>query len=204
MRFPFPSIDFRLNVSGSRAAFTLLELMVVLVLLSIMMAMSVPRFGNIIITDPLKRSARQVIGAVREARQQATESYEGCGLVIALEEGSFDLYCPRVVASAAARQEEELDDEVMDTDDSLHELSRLLSLEEPARIRSVWNGASNRFTVGEVTLWINTDGVMEPSVINLRDGSNEMGLTIFPFIRDIRIDDSAVTPADYDGSEVLL
>ena len=87
MRFPFLSIDFRLKVSGSRAAFTLLELMVVLVLLSIMTAMSVPRFASSIITDPLKRSARQVIGAVREARQQAAESPEGCGLVIILEVG---------------------------------------------------------------------------------------------------------------------
>ncbi len=177
--------------------------MVVLVLLSIMMAMSVPRFGNTIITDPLKRSVRQVIGAVREARQQAAESPEGCGLVIGLEEGLFDLYCPRFATSIETRQDDELGDEGTDTY-SLQEPSRLLSLQEPARIRSVWNGASNRFTRGEVTLWITADGVMEPSVINLSDGSDELGLTIFPFIRDIRIDDSAMTPADYDGSEALL
>ncbi len=204
MRTAFHSIDFRLKGLCSRAAFTLLELMVVLVLLSIMMAMSLPRFGSTIITDPLKRSARQVIGAVREARQQATESSEGCGLVIALEEGSFDLYCPRFMAHAATRQDEELGDELTDTDDSLQEPSRLLSLQEPARIRSVWNGASDRFTIGDVTLWITADGVMEPSVINLSDGRDELGLTIFPFIRAIRIDNSAMTPADYDGSEDLL
>jgi hypothetical protein len=45
---------------------------------------------------------------------------------------------------------------------------------------------------------------MEPSVINLSDGSDELGLTIFPFIRAIQIDNSAVTPADYGGSEALL
>ena len=204
MRFPFLSIDFRLKVSGSRAAFTLLELMVVLVLLSIMTAMSVPRFASSIITDPLKRSARQVIGAVREARQQAAESPEGCGLLIILEEGSFDLYCPRFMTGIALRQDEELGDQISDTDDFPQEPSRLLSLQEPARIRSVWNGASNRFTIGEVTLWITADGVMEPSVINLSDGSDELGLTIFPFVRDIRIDNSAMTPPDYAGSEALL
>jgi prepilin-type N-terminal cleavage/methylation domain-containing protein len=200
----FRSSVFPLNVTGSREAFTLLELMVVLVLLSIVMAMSMPRFGNTIITDPLKRSVRQVIGAVREARQQAAESPEGCGLVVGLEAGSFDLYCPRFATSIETRQDDELADEETDTDDSLPEPSRLLSLPEPVRIRSVWNGASNRFTSGEVTLWITADGVMEPSVINLSDGSDELGLTIFPFIRDIRIDNSAMTPADYDGSEALL
>ena len=199
----FRSSVFPLNVSGSREAFTLLELMVVLILLSIVMAMSMPRFGNTIITDPLKRSARQVIGAVREARQQAVESPEGCGLVIGLEEGSFDLYCPRFATSIGTRQDDELGDEETDKD-TVQEPSRLLSLPEPATIRSVWNGASNRFTSGEVTLWITADGVMEPSVINLSDGSDELGLTIFPFIRDIRIDNSAMTPADYDGSEALL
>ena len=114
------------------------------------------------------------------------------------------MYCPRFMTGIALRQDEELGDQISDTDDFPQEPSRLLSLQEPARIRSVWNGASNRFTIGEVTLWITADGVMEPSVINLTDGSDELGLTIFPFIRDIRIDNSAMTPPDYAGSEALL
>ena len=45
---------------------------------------------------------------------------------------------------------------------------------------------------------------MEPSLINLSDGRDEIGLSIFPFITDIRIDGEAAVPQDYRGSEVLL
>ena len=190
----------------AQAAFTLLEIMVVLLLVSIMMAVAIPNFRSTIIADPLKRAARQVIGVVREARQQAAESPLGCGLVIDIEAGIFALSCPE--RPEQARAELSIDDDqdygIVDEEDAPWEPVKLLTLDEPSRIRSIWNGASNRFTIGEVTLWITSDGIMEPSVINLSDGSDELGLSIFPFITDIRIDDEAAVPQDYRGSEALL
>ena len=199
--------ECRWRAPGDQAAFTLLELMVVLVLVSIMMAVSIPNFRSAIISDPLKRSARQVVGVVREARQQAAESPLGCGLVIDIEAGVFGLSCPQrpeQKLTDLSLEEGEDYDIVADEDEDPSEPVKLLTLSDPSRIRSIWNGASNRFTIGEVTLWITSDGIMEPSVINLSDGSDELGLSIFPFISAIRIDDQAAVPEDYTGSEVLL
>lgn len=206
LRSRFPH---HLRITGSsQEAFTLLELMVVLVLVSIMMALSVPRFQNTVISDPLKRSARQIIGMVKEARQRATDSPKGCGLVIKIDEGDFALFCPQPRFDARG-DSDAIDDfgediAAEDTEDETLEAAHLLTIPESSRIKSVWNGDSTRFTIGEVTLWINSDGLMEPSVINLSDGSDELGLVISPFISDIRIDDEAVVPDDYIGSEALL
>jgi prepilin-type N-terminal cleavage/methylation domain-containing protein len=205
LSFPSRSVPYRPSVPDNRAAFTLLELLVVLVLVSIMMAVAAPRLRSTIITDPLKRSARQVVGVVNEARQQAAASPKGCGLVIAVEEGTFALSCPQSRRRTAAAAEEDAfgGDELVDAD-LAPEPAPLLRIAEPARIRSVWNGASERITSGEVSLWISADGVMEPSVINLSDGSDELGLSISPFLGAIRISDEAAVPENYDGSEALL
>lgn len=180
--------------------------MVVLVLVSIMMAVSVPRFRTAILTDPLKRSARQIIGTVQEARLRAAESPQGCGLIIKIDEGSFGLSCPQPRRQADARTGDidEDGDDIETSDDDLDEPYQLLTIGDPARIKSVWNENSTRFTIGEVTLWIDTDGLIEPSVINLSDGRDEIGLTISPFISDIKIDDEAVVPENFTGSEALL
>ncbi len=189
-----------------QSGFTLLELMVVLVIVSIMMAVSIPRFRNTVITDPLKRAARQVIGMVREARLQAVESPQGCAIIISVDDGEFSLFCPQA-ESGVPSEIAESDDEFSslgETAEVSAEPVKLLTIAEPVKIRSIWNGVENRFTIGEVTLWVNSDGIIEPSVINLSDGSEELGLTIFPFISDIRIDDEVVVPDGYTGSEALL
>ncbi len=189
-------------------AFTLLELLVVLVLVSIMMAVSVPRFRTTVLTDPLKKSARQIIGTIKQARQRAAESPLGCSLIVSIDEASFSLFCPQPSRRPPPETEELEDFASFDDDDESDSVSsepvQLLKIDDSSRIRSVWNGASTRFSIGEVSLWITSDGLMEPSVINLSDGSRELGLTIYPFLTDIRIDDEAVVPDDLSASEALL
>lgn len=192
----------------TREAFTLLELMVVLVLVSIMMALTMPRFRNVIVSDPLKRSARQVIAVIKEVRLRAADSPRGCGLVITIDEGDFALFCPQPPAdvreAGSGFEAAGGDLEADAADETSPEPAHLLTIAEPSRIKSVWNGDLARFTIGEVTLWVNSDGLMEPCVINLSDGGDELGLTVSPFLRDIRIDDQAVVPEDFIGSEALL
>lgn len=192
----------------SREAFTLLELMVVLVLVSIMMAVSVPRFRNAIVSDPLKRSARQIIGTIKEARQRAAQSPRGCGLVIKIDDGEFGIFCPDPRSENDAENEAgadiRTDADEFDGADEGGATVHLLNIPESSRIKSIWNSESTRFTTGEVILWINADGQMEPSVINISDGGDEIGLTVYPFISDIRVDEEAVTPENYSGSEALL
>ncbi len=165
-------------------AFTLLELLVVLVLVSIMMAVSVPRFRNTILSDPLKSSARQLIGMIREARQQAAVSEKGCFLTITIEERKFDLLCPK---TPVGDEEVKKEDPVLDGS---------IVLSDEVEVSSVYNGSGTRFATGAVTLWVNPQGLMEPAIINLRSDDKEIGLDIAPFISEIRISDQHLQPSD--------
>ncbi len=186
-----PGHDSRSSRSRTRRdrqqAFTLIELLVVLVLLSIMMAISIPRFRTTILSDPLKSSARQLIGTIREARQQAAISEKGCFLTITLEERKFDLLCPKTPTGDVEVKEEETASD------------RSLVLPDRVSINSVFNGSGTRFATGEVTLWINPQGLMEPAIINLGSDGKEIGLDIAPFISEIRLSDKYLQPDDDTG-----
>jgi general secretion pathway protein H len=183
-------------------AFTLLELLVVLTLISIMMALSLPRLRTSIINDPLKQSARQVIAAVKEARQRAAASEEGCLLSISIDTGTISLSCEK--SPRPQLEDPAASDEVFDEEKERENVTALISLTDPVRFRSVWNSSGTRFSIGEVELWLNRAGLIEPCIINLSDGSREIGLDISPFMPDIRIGDQALVPEDSTYSEALL
>ena len=60
----------RPSTSG-QDAFTLIELLVVCILISIMLAVSVPTFRNTLFSDPIRKAARMITGTIREVRLAA-------------------------------------------------------------------------------------------------------------------------------------
>lgn len=176
-------VDERLKERG----FTLLELLIVAVLISIMLAVSVPAFRNSLFTDPLKLSARQVIGTIREAKQRAVSTEKGCELKVDIEANSLSLTCPQ----PPQEEDQEIKREP--------ETERVLSLPSQVKITSVFDGAQEEHSTGVVSLWINNRGLMEPTIINLSDGSDEIGLAQSPFISAIQMADQPLEPANYEG-----
>ncbi|MCP4744932.1 MAG: prepilin-type N-terminal cleavage/methylation domain-containing protein [Desulfobacteraceae bacterium] len=66
----------------SSKAFTLLELMVVMLLISIILAVSIPKFDSGIGQDPVKRVTRRLINTARALRSEAVQKQKMQTLVI--------------------------------------------------------------------------------------------------------------------------
>jgi prepilin-type N-terminal cleavage/methylation domain-containing protein len=177
------AVDERTKEHG----FTLLELLIVAVLISIMLAVSVPAFRSSLFTDPLKLSARQVIGTMREAKQRAVSTEKGCELKVDIEANSLSLFCPQPPQEEDQEKKPE------------SETERVLSLPSQVKITSVFDGAQEEHSTGAVSLWINNRGLMEPAIINLSDGSDEIGLAQSPFISTIQMADQSLEPAKNEG-----
>jgi hypothetical protein len=167
-------------------------MLVVLFLIAVMVAVIVPNFRNAIISDPLKLAARQTIALVNEARLRALDSESGCFLTVRFAERQFELTCPE----SPHRDEEESG---FAEEDEGNSPAVSITLTEPATIESVWNHRAERVALGEASLWISPDGLMEPSIINLGDGSEQIGLTISPFLPEISMADRALEPATAGG-----
>lgn len=167
--------------------FTLIELLVVLALLAIMLSVSMPRFRATILDDPLKQSARQVVTLIREARQRAAVSEQGCFLEIDIEVGTYKLYCPGTSA----------EDEGVSAAEDGPQLA--ITLPDRVRIDSIFAGEAGRLSTGMAVLWINRRGLMEPSIINLSSGNEAIGLEISPFLPRVALTDQALNPGDRAG-----
>ena len=73
------------KVAKSGNGFTLIELMVVMLLISIVMAVAIPRFDGGAFQDPVKKLSRWMINTVRNLRSTAIQKQKAQGLVIDLE-----------------------------------------------------------------------------------------------------------------------
>jgi prepilin-type N-terminal cleavage/methylation domain-containing protein len=186
----------RAEVNNRQHGFTLLEMLVVLTLISIMLAISVPRFRNSLFTDPLSSSARQIIATVREARQQALQSDNGCFIITVIEEKKLELSCPDSKAAA----DEEQDRSSEDQSDEETTTGKSIILPEETRIESIYNGRGQRYATGTVRLWINPRGLMEPAIFNLISGDDSIGMSFSPFLPEVRMADQAIEPDDAGGS----
>ncbi|WP_457572840.1 prepilin-type N-terminal cleavage/methylation domain-containing protein [Desulfolithobacter sp.] len=157
-------------LSRPAAGFTLLELLVVMVLIGIMTVLAVPRLYSTLLTDPLKSSARRLIGLVAETSQQAVRSPQGYYLHLDLGEG-------RVWASAESEEVETPADQ-----------AALLHLPEQVRIRDVVSAHGGRRSMGSTTIWFSRKGYVDKTLIHLQDrDGNELTLLLSPFLAVTRI-----------------
>jgi prepilin-type N-terminal cleavage/methylation domain-containing protein len=77
-------MDRMLRAKRSGQGFTLIELMVVMMLISIVLAIAIPRFGGGAFQDPVKKLSRWMIVTVRALRSAAIQQQKTQGLVIDL------------------------------------------------------------------------------------------------------------------------
>lgn len=167
--------------------FTLLELLVVSILIAIMLSLSVPAFRTSLVTDQLRQAARRVIGTVNEARQEAARSANGCNLDLDISENQLSYDCPEPAgqdeSAASSGDEKPLN---------------ITELPPTVRISSVWSGADQNVTAGTITLWINKNGLMEQTIINLSDGDRDLALVSSVFVSTMRLEDKSMTPEDLE------
>ncbi len=167
------------NVGGSCRGFTLIELVVVMVLLSIMTAFAVPAIRTALFSDQLKSTARRLIGLINEVGQAARSDQREYFLV-------FDRQVQAFQVRAANNKEAEQTLKPVHLPDGV----------EVVDFTSVHGGTESQ---GELSLRFSKKGYVDKTLIHLRaEDGRELTLALSPFLGVSRLYDSYRTLEDDD------
>lgn len=158
--------------------FTLLELIVVCTLIGIMLTISVPSLRSAFFTNPLKSTARQVVGTINEVRQKAVRNQEPYNL-------HFSQIENRIWYEKIHRDQEE-DPEENEEKPRLEELL----FPESVQLSKIWLKESGISSSSETTLYISKKGYMEHTAILLSDDfDNSLSVQCYPFTDPMTVSD---------------
>ena len=161
--------------------FTLLELLVVSVLIAIMLSMTIPRVQGLFFNDPLSRSTRVLVTAINQAKGTALESGLGSLVLIDITSGGITFLSQPTGSGRPI---------------TFTDKPPAVELHEPVTFASVWTQTSGRNSSGTMPIWINRRGMIEPAIIELRDGDRIMSLKISPFLAEVEVFDHALPPPE--------
>lgn len=156
--------------------FTLLELIISCVLISIFLVVSAPKFHEGFLSNSLKKGSRKMIGQIKGVRERAVR--EGQPYVI-----YFDL-----------NQERVWHQKDTGTAKSLEEPAgrKILRLGSEVDIQDVWTKSDDLVTSGIFELWINNRGYHDEMVIHLKDEEQVLSLMFSTFSPSVRVEDGYV------------
>lgn len=168
-------------------AFTLLELIVVMVLIALATSLATPQIASFLAADQLKTSVRKLTGLVIRSSQLAQER-QASHLLRYLQrerrfvlESEYPLDQERLDGRQAGKAETRKDGE--------------LRLTGSVVVRDVWTMYGGIQAEGEIAIRFNGSGYVEPTVIHLREeGGKELSLVLSPFLGAIQVVDSYVNP----------
>ena len=169
------SITGKLNSGGDQKGFTLVELLVVCALISIMLSFGVASLKSSFFTDPLKSSARKIVGLVGGVRELAVRSQQPYFIHLSRLENR--LWYERDGSGEEEDKEEK----------------RQLRLPEGISIREVQLALAEVSLIEPVSLWITKQGYMQETRIQLEDGKGKhISLQFFPFIDTVQVSEPSV------------
>lgn len=140
-----------------------------------MLTISVPSLRSAFFTNPLKSSARQVIGIANEARQKAVRSQQPYYLHLSQLEN-------RLWYETINREEDDIDDGVSKS--KKHELQ----LPATISLSKLWLQSSGIVSEDQTSFWISKKGYMEQAAIQLSDElGNSLSIQLNPFTDPIAV-----------------
>ena len=142
--------------SRSSAGFTLIELMVVMLLITILLAVAIPRFGSGPFQDPVKKVSRWTINTVRSLRSAAVQKHKQYSLIV-------DLSRHRLWVANEEMNEEALSQEA----------ENAFRLPSSMRIVSVQFPDKERVSVGTVEIHFYPSGYSDKAVIHMEKDRTE-------------------------------
>ena len=158
--------------------FTLLELIVVCALIGIMLTISAPSLRIAFFTNPLKSTARQVVGFINEVRQTAVRSQEPYNLHISQLENRIWY----------EKTEKEGEDDIEDEFET--STKKEVQLPDTVSFSKVWLQSSGVLSEDKTTFWISKKGYMEQAAILLSDEfDNSLSVQLNPFTDPIAVTD---------------
>lgn len=167
----------RAGTGRLEAGFTLFELLVVCVLISVMLAVAVPTLKNSLLTDPLKSSSRQVIGLIKAVREKAVREQQAYVITFDLAENRIRY---RQEAATEADEPEVAQDEA-------------LQVAQPVRIVDIWTRSGGRIEEGQPQLWVSRQGYIDETMVHLENDDDEvLSLLFSPFLGSVRLTDGYV------------
>lgn len=163
----------------NRQGFTLLELIIVCLLITISLAFSVPALRQSLVVDQLAASSRKVIALIREVRLLATQEQQPYLI-------HFDLDRKKIWYRA---------DVAKPTEDKQHPDSHPgIQFPPSVSFMDIQSGTTEKKQSGELALWINKQGYMEQTILHLADDQdNIISLVISPFLSTIKANDSYIS-----------
>jgi len=172
----FPSMDNR--------AFTLLELIVVMVLIALTVSLAVPKFANFLYTDQLKVAARKLVGLINQSSQLA-QRYQAPYLLKYIEGDRQFVVEP----------EDKEHIENNEKNERVPETVRGLHLDDSVTVKDIWSWYGGIRSSEAFVIRFNKNGYVEPTVIHLgNEGGQEMSVVLSPFLGKVQIVDSYVAP----------
>jgi len=139
------------------AGFTLVEIVVVMVLISLFMVFSIPLFGNIG-TSSLDSSARRLSGTIKYLFNESALSGLEYRLIYDLDHGTYRA-------------------QILDENNQLVDASdqgRQAKLKGSVRFKDLQVPGRGKTSAGQVTTFIHPSGWVEETIIHLDDGDNAM------------------------------
>lgn len=170
--------------SSPEKGFTMIELLVVMVLISLVTAFTIPSIRTSLFSDQLKATARRLVGLVVEVSQDAVGSQSEYLL-------NFDLENNLVWATRGATRSESSDT------DATGVAGKKLEVPESVRIVDITSFHGGKESQGTSTLYFSKKGYIDKTAIHLRDdGGRDMTIILSPFMGAARIFDSYVDLED--------
>lgn len=148
---------------GRESGFTLIEIVVVMVLISLFMVLSIPLYGNIG-TGSLDTSARRLSGTIKYLYNESAISGLEYRLIYDLDRGTY------------RAQALEKDGALTDAQDQ----GRQAALKGAVRFKDLKVPGRGKFSSGQVTTRIDPSGWVEETVIHLEDGNEVLTLRVMP------------------------
>jgi prepilin-type N-terminal cleavage/methylation domain-containing protein len=165
-----------MNQSNTTRGFTLIELTVVVFLIGVMLAVSIPRFQYSLITDNLKSATRRIIGLLTNLRSEAIREQKN--YFVHFDIGSNQLW---IDFDGITKEQREMAQ------------GKALQLPADVRIIDVWKKGKGKSVDGDVNIKFSKKGYAEQTVIHLgTEDGREFTLLINPFLVKIESYDKYV------------
>ncbi len=164
------------RIQRSSRGYTLIELTVVVLLISLMAVMAIPRFRYALLTDDLKSTTRKMTGIIRNLRNEAVRTQQTQYLHLDLESNRF-------WTDSAAMTEEE----------RVLAQKRTSSLPQGVNLVDVWLKGEGKKAEGRASIPFTKKGYAPQAVIHLgSEDGRRFTLVLSPFLHRIEVMDDYV------------